>query len=96
MSTVGAGERQWSGPAQACLDVGNPEPVALGRAAGEGVDPLARYPAAAYARGVFGVPSFIFGEEFRFGPIAWSYSLCVSDTEVVERLAFGATELARN
>ena len=52
---------------RSCLDAGEHDPKLLDRAAEEGVDLLTRNTVAAYGRGVFGVPTFILGEELYFG-----------------------------
>jgi 2-hydroxychromene-2-carboxylate isomerase len=52
---------------RSCLDAGNHKAKFIDRAASDGVDLLTRNTVAAYGRGVFGVPTFILGEELYFG-----------------------------
>ena len=52
---------------RACIDAGGHPPELLDRAATEGVERLTRETLSAYERGVFGVPSFVLGEELYFG-----------------------------
>jgi len=52
---------------RACLAAGQHDPALLEQAADKGVDLLTQNTLAAYERGVFGVPTFVVGEELYFG-----------------------------
>lgn len=52
---------------RACVEAGGHSPELLDRAAMEGVEHLTRGSLSAYDRGVFGVPTFVLGEDLYFG-----------------------------
>ena len=52
---------------RASIEAGKHEPGLLDRAAKEGVELLTRNTVSAFERGVFGVPTFVLGEELYFG-----------------------------
>ncbi|MBW2394675.1 MAG: DsbA family protein [Deltaproteobacteria bacterium] len=52
---------------RACMEAGGVEAELLGRAEKEGMELLTRNTVAAFDRGVFGVPTFVIGEELYFG-----------------------------
>ncbi len=51
----------------ACLEAGGHDPGLLERAAEKGVEQLTAKTVAAYEKGVFGVPTFVVGEDLYFG-----------------------------
>ena len=52
---------------RACLAAGQHDPALLEQATDKGVDLLTQNTLVAYERGVFGVPTFVVGEELYFG-----------------------------